>query len=217
MRETYIVKKRNGKSIDYHRIVAEQKLGRPLKKGEIVHHINGDKKDNRPENLEITTVAKHNKLHNSKERIVIFCKCGKPIKILESYYLWRKEHGQKDFYCSIKCVKRLGGYGRGYYKIEMDKTILSELSNGKTLYRIAKENNWNRNTVINHWNNIKKSLNKEDAILYNNTQLKRRRKNKLFWCNRCKSYLKKSKFAKNSRQSYGIGSYCKDCRKKFKC
>ena len=34
-----------------HRVVAEDKLGRPLAPGEIVHHIDGDKRNNTPANI----------------------------------------------------------------------------------------------------------------------------------------------------------------------
>jgi hypothetical protein len=48
-----------------HRVIAEAQIGRSLNPGEIVHHVNHDTLDNRPENLVVMTSANHTTLHHS--------------------------------------------------------------------------------------------------------------------------------------------------------
>lgn len=49
-----------------HRLVMERRLGRYLLASEVIHHINGDKQDNRIDNLEVHTLSSHGQLHYRK-------------------------------------------------------------------------------------------------------------------------------------------------------
>lgn len=51
-----------------HRVVAEGVIGRRLRRGEQVHHKNGNKQDNRPDNLEVLgSFAEHRVKHRTRE------------------------------------------------------------------------------------------------------------------------------------------------------
>ena len=52
-----------------HRLVMEAYIGRYLNKEEIIHHINGNKSDNRIENLLITNNHEHLQYHSQLRKI----------------------------------------------------------------------------------------------------------------------------------------------------
>lgn len=76
--QTYKQLNINGKHIDEHRKVMQDHLGRKLARNEHVHHINGNKRDNRIENLMIVTPQEHIILHKQIYPLTKHCKiCGK--------------------------------------------------------------------------------------------------------------------------------------------
>lgn len=56
-----------------HRIVLENKLGRYLKTEEVVHHIDGNKLNNNPQNLYLfADISSHGKWHKRLESIALY-------------------------------------------------------------------------------------------------------------------------------------------------
>lgn len=55
--------RRDGRKIALHRLVVEERQGRQLSSGELVHHVDHDPLNNDPDNLVVLTRGEHQRLH----------------------------------------------------------------------------------------------------------------------------------------------------------
>lgn len=93
----------------HHRVVVENSLGRLLGPEEVVHHINGNKKDNVISNLQITCSQEHAMIHG-KEKGRMHCRlkcpeCGVIFERAKNNTHIQK--GGKFTCCSSKCRGKL--------------------------------------------------------------------------------------------------------------
>lgn len=64
-----------------HRLVMAEVLGRMLTRDEVVHHLNGDKADNRPENLQVMPKRLHDRIPKPPPKPISCPHCGGAIKV----------------------------------------------------------------------------------------------------------------------------------------
>lgn len=70
-----------------HILVAEKKLGRPIKKDEPIHHIDLDRLNNKPSNLIVLkNNSEHQQLHSSLNKVVSQLIKNKTIKFRKGVY-----------------------------------------------------------------------------------------------------------------------------------
>jgi hypothetical protein len=125
-----------------HRLVAEQILGRDLSLGEIVHHLDGNRTNNVPENIEIAgSIAEHLFLHRHNLRSerrkpyennpIVNCQCGCGEEFLKydahgrprKYILGHNPQSSPEADAILSLLTTKGITSRQHIAIECDKTI----------------------------------------------------------------------------------------------
>jgi phage FluMu protein Com len=118
-----------GDYVLHHRVVMENHLNRLLQHDEVVHHVNGDKKDNRVENLKVMGNSEHARLHQvGAPKKMVDLKCPQCDKIFTrargQSFLGGK--GTEYTTCSPRCRGKLSRYIQLHGRTPKVKRAISE-------------------------------------------------------------------------------------------
>lgn len=95
----------------YHRIIVENHLKRILNANEVVHHLDGNKKHNDIDNLQVMSIKEHTK-HHKKEKgrkyVKLKCPwCEKEFELPKNHTHLQKPSKYKCTCCSLSCRGKL--------------------------------------------------------------------------------------------------------------
>jgi hypothetical protein len=113
----------------HHRIVMENYLGRLLLENEVVHHKDGNKRNNVIENLEVLDSREHNRLHGLEQGITMcYLKCPHCDTIFEREYRLAFQTSEKKYgvFCSRSCSGKFSRYAQLHELTHEMKKAISE-------------------------------------------------------------------------------------------
>lgn len=116
-----------------HILVAENKLGRKICVNEHVHHKDGNKQNNNPDNLEVLSHGEHTKITMFNRRTGKYLNC----KHCGIVYYRKPYQAKKSNYCSLSCNAKGNNIGQMRTKYIPFHSVLELVKEGRNLKEIA--------------------------------------------------------------------------------
>lgn len=95
----------DGRVMYEHRFLVEMAIGRKLGRKEVVHHKDGNRRNNKLSNLELKTLSAHSRSHAKRQSpVTLICPaCGVEFQRTGRYVRNKSKNGQVHFFCGRSC------------------------------------------------------------------------------------------------------------------